>query len=71
MKVEVKIEKPEVKFPCLMKDTTGMVVLMYQSKVGTVIANPTNSRKIGDRINDWNMNAFDILPEGEKVILSN
>ena len=64
--------KPEIQFPCLMiEQPSGIVVLMLQRNMGTVVHNTGDSTdvSIGYYITNWYMPDF--IPYIGQIILSN
>ena len=60
----------EIKYPCLMKENTcDLVVLFTSSCKGTVICTSSDWLYVGEYCNEWNMDCFN--PFKGKITLSN
>lgn len=68
--VKKEAEKKEIKYPCLMKSVSGLVVLMYLEKTGTVLVD-NDTWCVGETSRSWDMAAFTPLADEDQVILSN
>ena len=70
MKSEIKIDKPATVYPCLKKFSDGAVVLFSEKKIG-ICVRAGNNTKLGEYRTDWLEDNGVLLPENEKIALSN
>lgn len=70
MKSELKSDVVAYVYPCLKKHADGTVILFNARGTGVCIRGG-GMVKLGDFAKDWAENDFAILPENEKIALSN